>query len=196
MRISTILTGLLVLGCNPVGPQQEVPKTSVKLLATVYENEDCLSITKLEFKASAGSSMALSDQNPFSGKACSYFSSGKIHTMTTFRNGLKQGKWLVCYENGQIEKEGNIDNGKEHGTYFEYFSNGQLKYNYTYDSCKKTGIWKSWYENGTKYTERHFQNDQLHGKVLVWDENGKLAKEYHYDHGTLVNSLMHFKTED
>lgn len=129
----------------------------------------------------------------FSGKACTYYKNGNIHTLTQYVNGRRQGAWEVYRPDRTLHKQGNVAHGKDDGVYREYHQNGLLKYEYHYRSGAKTGVWKSWYEDGTPYTERHFENDRLHGKVLVWDVAGDLAKEYEYRRGVLVKSRMHFE---
>jgi len=196
MRISIFFLGLTFLGCNADNQHKNELNYADNVESIESETRDCTALSDLKFENINGSSIALQNQKTFSGKACSYYNSGKLSTLTSFQEGAKQGVWQVYFENGQIEKEGDVSEGKEHGRYLEYFPTGQLKYVYTYDFGKKTGVWRSWYVHGGKYTERHFENDQLHGKVLVWDESGKLAKEYDYNRGTLVNSVMHVKEEN
>lgn len=129
----------------------------------------------------------------FSGKACTRYKNGSLHTLTTYAEGKKEGAWKMYYPDGTLMKEGGIKNGKDEGVYREYFPDGTPKYAYRYRNGLKTGVWKSWYSDGTQYTERHFEEDKLHGKVLVWDEQGTLAKEYDYRRGKLVHSKMHFE---
>lgn len=166
------------------------------VLQKPVDQDKCISISELSFSQTGKESMTYFEGSPFTGKGCSYHSSGKISTLTSYVDGRRAGIWEVYYDNGQLEKAGIVKDGKEHGSYQEYFRNGQLKYDYTYDRGAKVGVWKSWYEDGTPYTERNFNNDKLNGKVLVWDENGKLSKEYDYINGKVVNSIMHFKNEN
>ena len=155
------------------------------------QGPNCVSMQEINYR----NGMAYQDESPFTGKVCSYHSNGAIHTLTTYRDGTKDGLWEIFFGDGQREKSGFTRQGKDDGLYREWYPNGELKYEYHYDLGKKVNVWKSWYEDGTRYTERHFDNDQLNGKVLVWDESGKLAKEYDYVNGRLMNSEMHFKEE-
>ncbi len=139
----------------------------------------------------AGDAVTLGGQL-FSGKACTRYPNGNLHTVTGYRAGRKEGPWQVYYPDGVLMKEGLIADGQDEGDYNEYFPDGTQKYAYRYRKGLKTGKWKSWYKDGTPYTERNFRDDKLHGKVLVWDESGTLAKEYDYRSGKLVFSKMHF----
>lgn len=154
-----------------------------------YIDTPCIEISETELK----NGITYRNEVPFSGKICSWYSNGNIHSETAFLDGEKAGVWTIYFENGKVEKTGSISHANEDGAYKEYYENGQLKYDYTYQNGSKEGVWKSWYENGGKYTERHFSENTLNGKVVVWDEQGRLAKEYDYVKGSLVNQQMHFK---
>jgi antitoxin component YwqK of YwqJK toxin-antitoxin module len=190
MRFPIYLSAFVLMaltGCSQGNTQANASEEEI----TVRTEPEC--VPHSEINHSDG--IAFYNNSPFSGKVCSYRSDGKLHTMTTYSEGKKEGMWEVYYADGQREKSGFTRKGKDDGLYREWYPNGQLKYEYHYDLGRKVDVWKSWYEDGTPYTERHFKNDQLHGKVLVWDERGKLAKEYDYVDGRLMNSQMHFKEE-
>ena len=187
--IKSIAPAALFFGlvcCNKAIPSATKPE---KKETKNVQEEKCISLKEVKF----ASGVAMNDGSPLSGKICSYHANGNVHTMTSYKNGTKEGLWEVFFADGQKEKSGFTRQGSDDGLYREWFTNGQLKYEYHYDLGQKVDVWKSWYEDGTRYTERHFEDDQLNGKVLVWDENGKLAKEYDYVRGQLVNSQMHFK---
>jgi len=185
-RISrSLLLGILLFNC--ASSTREAPESEDLGIQKVAQ--DCLSMSEVRFQ----DGLATHHGQPISGKVCSYFRTGEIHTLTTYREGEKEGLWEVFYQDGKREKSGFTRRGKDDGLYREYYPNGRLKYEYHYDLGKKVDVWKSWYADGTPYTERHFEDDRLNGKVLVWDENGKLAKEYDYVDGRLVKSEMHFK---
>ncbi|MCZ4407190.1 toxin-antitoxin system YwqK family antitoxin [Cryomorphaceae bacterium 1068] len=169
---------------------EDVPAKEVRTEPQEDEQgSDCVPMQEISY----ANGLAYRNETPFTGTVCSYHSNGEIHTLTSYREGKKNGLWEVFFANGQREKSGFTRQGKDDGLYREWYTNGELKYEYHYDLGKKVDVWKSWYEDGTRYTERHFENDELNGKVLVWDESGKLAKEYDYVNGRLMNSQMHFK---
>ncbi len=177
---------ILLQACSQT-PSQEESKVVDEVV--IEYDQPCINLSQTETR----DGLLVYNEEPFTGKVCSYFPGGGKHTETSFLNGLKEGEWKVYYANGNLEKKGILSDGKDNGEYLEYYENGELKYEYHYESGQKIGVWKSWYENGKKYTERNFSNNILHGKVLVWDEQGRLAKEYDYLHGKLVNKQMHFK---
>jgi antitoxin component YwqK of YwqJK toxin-antitoxin module len=99
------------------------------------------------------------------------------------KNGAKEGKQYVWYENGQLAQESNYKNGKLEGKYYLWYENGQLAYEHNYKDNKREGKIYSWYENGQLQSEGNFKNDEKEGKQYVWYENGQLAQENNYKNG-------------
>lgn len=181
------LLWLLFAGCQETASEADSHRTEE------HRDQGCFLLSNL---IADGAKMMTEGGAPFSGKVCTYFKDGGLHTLTTFVDGVRVGTWEVYYPNGQVHKQGAVSGGEEDGPYLEYFPHGQLKYEYHYERGERVGVWKSWYEDGTPYTERHFAQGVIHGKVLVWDEQGRLAKEYDYRNGSVVRSQMHFENFD
>ena len=55
------------------------------------------------------------------------------------RNGNKDGKWTIWFENGQKSSEGTFKDGKEDGLHIEWHSNGQKGLEGTYKDGKQIG---------------------------------------------------------
>ncbi len=129
---------------------------------------------------------------------------GKLNQ--TDENGLKQGKWMKVYSNGEKAYEVFFKDDKPVGELKRYHENGKLaallNYNETGDTAKaqfydekgnlisegiysghkKTGKW-IYYKNNIKVKEENFKNDSLHGlQILFWD-NGQIYDEKLYDNG-------------
>jgi len=63
------------------------------------------------------------------------------------------------YENGKLEKVGELINGQ------------------------KQGLWTYFYENGKKRLEVNFKDDKYEGLFIEWYEDGSLAEEGEYRNG-------------
>ena len=59
---------------------------------------------------------------PFTGK----IESRKIGT-GKYKNGKREGFWIVYYDNGQLMYKGNWKNGKREGAWVSYWNSGKLK---------------------------------------------------------------------
>lgn len=80
-------------------------------------------------------------------------------SITEYKNGLKCGKQISYYSNGQIKEE-------------RYFENGL-----------KTGKHRGWWENGKLKFICHFSNDEFNGNVKAWSESGQLSNDFNFVNG-------------
>ncbi len=87
----------------------------------------------------------------------SYYPGKKLQMEGDFKNGVRDGKWVFYYENGNKWSEGYFRKGKSNG--------------------KRT----TYYENGKKRYEAYYKDDQRVGKWNFYDENGKLVKSVDFD---------------
>src|ERR1700744_519977 len=93
--------------------------------------------------------------------------------------GLKEGKWIFLYENGNKLYEGEYKNGVKEGKWIMWYENGN-KYNEgEYKNGKEEGKWITWYKsettfggNGNKQNEGAYKNGLFEGKWIIWHENG------------------------
>ena len=67
----------------------------------------------------------------------------------SFKNGKKNGEWLVFFENGQIKYIQNYKDGVEHGRWAYYSENGQLEILENYKDGVPDGLWKYFNKDGS-----------------------------------------------
>ena len=102
-------------------------------------------------------------EEPFTGTAVFYHPNGQKAEETEYRDGKKNGKYILWFENGQKQIESEYLDGAEQG---------------------KTTIW---HENGQKMVENNWRNGERQGKSIMWSEDGQILSEEEYDHGELIN---------
>jgi len=73
--------------------------------------------------------------------------------------GIKTGKWIYYYPNGQVASTG------------EYKNN------------KKSGVWKYFYENGNKQQAGIYVNNLPHGEWIWYYESGKIIRQEYFTSG-------------
>ncbi len=56
-----------------------------------------------------------------------YYKNGKIHYITTFKNGKRNGKYYSFFENGNVKEEYNFLKGELHGVIRRYTNIGKLQ---------------------------------------------------------------------
>jgi antitoxin component YwqK of YwqJK toxin-antitoxin module len=128
------------------------------------------------------------------GKAIYYFSSGKIHKMISYQNGVKNGKEIVYFENDtakvdQIKEFKEYSNGVLHGKYLVYYSYNPLdtlEYG-TYLNGKRNG--KFLFSQQGKLIV-NFSNDLVDGKLMKFYPNGQLALEADYKNNLPYNIIQ------
>ena len=71
-------------------------------------------------------------EEPFDGKAASYYPNGRLMYEAEYKDGKQHGKIISFYENGSKESEGAMENGVFHGNFIHYYPNGQKQSQYNY----------------------------------------------------------------
>ncbi len=116
-----------------------------------------------------------------------------------YKDGKKQGEWIVYYKNGNIKsksfykdnhifgpvttyyKDGTIreqgrwERNKWVGDYRYYYPNGKLKFMWHYDkSGKRTGKQVYYYDSGKKYVEGTWSGGKENGWIKEYYPSGQL----------------------
>jgi antitoxin component YwqK of YwqJK toxin-antitoxin module len=77
-----------------------------------------------------------------------YYPKKKIQMEGTFKNNLRDGRWVYYYENGKIWSEGFFKDGKNEGKRTTYFENGRIRYEAYYKDDVRVGKWQFFNEKG------------------------------------------------
>ena len=89
------------------------------------------------------------------------------------KDGKKEGKWMVWYDNGTKQEEQNYKDGKKNGLSTLWFENGQKSYEGTFKDGKRDGLFTEWYENGQKEEEGRYKDGEYF-LSNTWNENGEI----------------------
>ena len=73
----------------------------------------------------------ISDQYPV--KEIHFFQNGNIQVEGTLKNGKRHGIWTFYYENGQVWSKGEFNMDKSIGEFDIYDEKGQIKFKYYYE---------------------------------------------------------------
>jgi antitoxin component YwqK of YwqJK toxin-antitoxin module len=107
---------------------------------------------------------------PFTGKT-----SGK--EQGSFKNGKKEGPWVIYWDNGQLWKKGNYRNGKEEGPWVIYWDNGQLLGKNNYRNGKEEGPHVSYWDNGQLGYKGNHKNGLKEGPWVAYNKDGTVRKD-------------------
>ena len=77
-----------------------------------------------------------------------YYESGKLQRLETYKAGELDGPYKDYYENGQLEARSTFVAGKVDGPYERYYENGQLEKKFTIVAGEPDGLFEVYYENG------------------------------------------------
>ncbi|MCR4660007.1 MAG: hypothetical protein K5650_06895 [Bacteroidales bacterium] len=70
--------------------------------------------------------------------------------------GVRQGRWLFYYPNGQVQTEATFVNGLEEGRYNVYRDNGSPYYLGQYSGGQRTGTWEVYDRDGNLVTTKQY----------------------------------------
>ncbi len=83
----------------------------------------------------------------------------------------------------RLATQGYVD-GVRHGKWLSYYKNGeQPKVQYSFDHGTITGTSVSYHENGQKKQEINYQDNKMHGLMTEYDESGKKIAEAMFEKG-------------
>ena len=76
-----------------------------------------------------------------------FFEDGQLENQLTVIDGKPEGLGRKWHENGQLAREANFFNGKVEGLSRYWYKNGQLENEINYVNGEREGLSRSWYEN-------------------------------------------------
>ena len=109
----------------------------------------------------------------------------------TDSRGLRQGKWVGMYSNGDIRYRGQFRDGKPYGTFIYFYPAGMLKAKMTYSDDGRTAYLKSFQLDGKIMAEGKFINRKKDSTWLYFsDVDGKLVLEENYNIGVKQGPII------
>jgi hypothetical protein len=103
-------------------------------------------------------------------------------------NGKKHGKFTTYYLNGNIEKQGMINQNHNEGEWKYYYDDGTLESVGHFKDDKPEGEWTFYYQNGIKKEAGIFKNGKRTGKWTMYDNKGEVINEQDFNTGEIPNS--------
>ena len=97
-----------------------------------------------------------------------------------FLNGMKDGREIEYYEDGNKKLESEFKNNKETGVWIVYFKNGKISTTFSYLDGQLNGPVTIYDEKGIKIVDGNYKDGKEDGKWLFYDIKGKVKKEENY----------------
>ena len=92
------------------------------------------------------------------GVSTTYYSNGKVHTETTYKNGERNGLMRTYYTNGALKSEAEYIDGKQNGLDKQYSKSGKLEQILTYEDGVLNGEAQAFDENEVLMNKAQFKN--------------------------------------
>ncbi len=126
-----------------------------------------------------------------------FFSMGLIPIIMgqnlTDARGLRQGKWVGTFSNGDIRYRGQFRDGKPYGTFIYFYPAGMLKARMIYSDDSHVAHVKSFQLDGKVMAEGKFVDRKKDGTWLYFsDVDGKLVLEENYNIGIKEGPVIVF----
>jgi uncharacterized protein len=128
-----------------------------------------------------------------------YFEKGFITDIENInrldKSGLKQGKWMFFYENGNVKEEGDYRNDLKHGYFKTYATNGVLLSTAKYldgvlqedvEELAKLDIKREYYPSGQVKTVASFKDDVPQGIRREYSPEGEITAGFVFSGGIIV----------
>ena len=113
----------------------------------------------------------------YSGPVFSLYENGQIKREGNFENGSSTGKWIWYDKNGRKEYEGNSIGGYSYFVVENYSGKVVGKgYEETYKDGRPDGLYTGWYENGQKSGEETFKDGEVISEEC-WDKDGNKGRK-------------------
>ena len=127
---------------------------------------------------------------PWNGKFVAYHNNGQIQSEGNYENGERVGTWVVYDENGQIIAEGEYkkdgETGREWiGKFIEYYYNGQMRWEWNYKNGETVSSFH-YFENGQLEYEGIYKDGKMDGKWVKYDDEGNITDEDIFENGECV----------
>ena len=114
-----------------------------------------------------------SSPEPYTGPVFDLWENGNKMLEGSYKNSVKDGRWMEWFDNGQPEKQYNYRYGLRHGYWAEWHSNGFLSIEGSYIDGKEDGTWTYWYPSGQKEKIIMQKEGWWNGRSQKWFLNGQ-----------------------
>ena len=110
-------------------------------------------------------------------------------------NLVKDGEQIDYYENGEIQKIENYNNGKKNGEQIEYYEKGKIKAMSKYVNGDEDGWDIEFSEKGDTTYKAFYVNDKIEGQEVEYSDNGKTKSIVYYKNDKINGQNIKYNTK-
>lgn len=119
----------------------------------------------------------------FAGAALANASGNDVKLFYDQNGNLYSGHYITYHENGKINTEFEILNGRIIGQAKFFYESGELMEAGSYSKGQKEGSWIKYSKTGVTIGKASFKEGMKHGEWLIFDNSGIKLFEMHYTNG-------------
>ena len=102
---------------------------------------------------------------------------GRLSKMNTYKNGVLEGRQILCYEKGGNLEVSEYKNGARDGLTTWYYENGNKKMTIEYKQGQFDGKQETFYSDGQLKSEATYKNGKMQGKKKTYAEKPQAKKD-------------------
>ena len=103
------------------------------------------------------------------------------------KDGYKHGEYILYFENGNKEIQGQLDSNRNVGKWIYYFRDGKIESEGNFYSDQPDGKWIWNYPNGKRKEEGEYRNGVRIGNWIQYDDSGNVTLEHNYSLSDTLN---------
>ena len=131
------------------------------------------------------------------GEAKTFFPSGNLSAVVSFRDGKQHGLAKRFYEDGQVMEEVSYVEGQLEGELIRYHADGHKSAVIPFLAGKAHGMAREWFPSGSVRLEQRFVNGELHGDgknaaVILYDEDHHIREIADFREGTAYGTRVQY----
>ena len=107
-----------------------------------------------------------------------YPNTRKIYYDGNYKDGDRNGGWVMYYVNGQIMTAIDFKDGKKDGKSISFHKNGKLMDEGTFKDDKEDGPWVTYHENGQLHSKGTYKDGEYDGPWVSFESDGTVDKKW------------------
>jgi len=116
----------------------------------------------------------------------SYYDNGDVEIEWIMENGKREGETKSYYENGEVKSIVKFSNDMRNGEAIYYFEGGQVSGNSYFIDDLESGTTYKYYPSGKLRVKANYRNDKPDSLCYVYSEEGNGYREEYYIEGELA----------
>ena len=116
-----------------------------------------------------------------------YKDNGRVKTLTSYVNGMKNGPHLELNDRSQVTLQANYTNDQLDGRWHKFRFGSRIEKEVHYKMGIMDGYYREYHKNGKLMKEVPYTNGKIHGTFKQYNDDEALVMQYEYEMGEKVS---------